>query len=272
MPIYFRSMPVKEPFIFDSLGENWDQERVARPNGYPLYHYLQTEKGRGKMEIQGKTYWLEEGEGVLIAPFVSHSYGRDGEIWLTSFATVTGTLESSIAAMLGNRQVIFVEKEQGGKLAEAIRESIKLYGRRPMDEKALSIACYGFLMNFVDGLHSAERTENPLYQRYVEPIIKEIETNYREKLTVADLSRKVYVTQQYLSRLFRRFLGCSVYEYVTSFRISKARELLLSRPEMEVQHVAQKTGFEDASHFIAVFRKLTGMTPMGFRLLHKNRK
>lgn len=272
MAVYFRRMPVKEPFIFDSIGNNWNQERVVRPNGFPLYHYLQTETGKGKIEIQGKVYYLESGEGVLLAPFVSHSYVRETEEWTTLFVTITGTAESVIASMLGKRQIIFVDKDQGVKLERSICEMIKEYGKTPVDGKKMSIACYSFLMNFADGMYVDERMNHSLYRQYVEPVIKEIETNYSDRLTVSLLSNKVYVTQQYLSRLFKRFLGCSVYEYIISFRISKARELLLQRNEIEIQSIAHQVGFEDASHFIFMFKKLSGMTPSEFRLLHKNRK
>ena len=47
MPIYFNSAVNREPFQFDSLGIHWEQEPTRRPKGFPLYHYLQTEKGAG---------------------------------------------------------------------------------------------------------------------------------------------------------------------------------------------------------------------------------
>ena len=43
MPIYFRNTPVKQPFLFDSIGYDWYQEPMNRPKGYPHFHYLQTE-------------------------------------------------------------------------------------------------------------------------------------------------------------------------------------------------------------------------------------
>ena len=39
MPIYFRNAPVREPFIYDSIGNHWLQDATSRPNGYPFYHY-----------------------------------------------------------------------------------------------------------------------------------------------------------------------------------------------------------------------------------------
>ena len=60
MPIKIRKTLLHEPITFDTIGNHWDQVPIYRPNGYPLYHYLQTEKGVGKIEIQGKSYLLNE--------------------------------------------------------------------------------------------------------------------------------------------------------------------------------------------------------------------
>ena len=142
------------------------------------------------------------------------------------------------------------------------------YENPPVDAKALSLDCYGLLLHFVDGVYTRDLMEDPLYQRYIAPVIKEIETNYDSELTVKGLSGQVYITPQYLSRLFGRFLGCSAYEYLTTYRINKAKEFLLTDPRMEVQKIAQRVGFLDTSHFIAMFKKVTGLTPLEFRRLN----
>ena len=82
MPIKIRKTLLKEPFIFDTIGNHWEQDAITRPQGFPLYHYLQSEKGIGKLEIAGKKYILNEGEGFLIAPNIPHSYEPEGEEWL----------------------------------------------------------------------------------------------------------------------------------------------------------------------------------------------
>lgn len=268
MPINFRSSPVNEPFTLDSIGNHWNQECTIRPKGYPLYHYLQTEKGIGNIIIQGEKYELNEGEGVLIAPFIRHSYSRETEEWLTAFATFTGTIESGISKMLGNRPMIFVDKEKGGQIEILISEIMRKYENPPVDAMSLSIDCYRLLMKFVDGIDTHELVNEPLYKRYVKPVIKEIETHYDTGLTVQKLSSEVYITPQYLSRLFSRFLGCSAYEYLTTYRITKAKEFLLTNARMEVQEIAQRVGFLDTSHFIAMFKKVTGVTPLEFRKLN----
>lgn len=268
MSIYFRNTPVSAPFMFESLGNHWNQVNIFRPDGYPYYHYLQTEKGTGRIEVRGKFYTLGANEGILIAPGVPHSYHRESTSWTTMFATFTGTLAGSIPCMTDSQEVILIEKEQGANIRKMISSTLRKYHQPTPDMKSLSSDCYNFLMNFTDCAASPKIQDNPLYQRYVIPVIKEIETGYQQDITAAQLSRSVFVSPQYLSRLFRRFMGCSVYEYVTMYRISRARELLLSRPDMKIQDVAGASGFSDASHFIAMFRKVTGTTPLDFRKMY----
>lgn len=268
MPIHFRDTPVKEPFTFESIGDRWEQDSVMRPGGYPVYHYMQTEKGRGSVYVQNKKYVLEEDEGILIAPFIRHSYARDTSEWITAFATFTGTIDGSIAKMAGNRQVIFIEKEQGRQIGDMIHEIMEQWDQLSAYPCALSVRCYCLLMNLANSIYTQNSAKNPLYMRYVEPVIREIETHYDSELTVQELSDKVYVTPQYLTRLFRRFLGYSVYEYLTVYRINRAREILVLNPQTEIRQVAGQIGFADTSHFISIFKKMTGLTPLEFRKMN----
>ena len=184
------------------------------------------------------------------------------------FATFTGTLAGSIPSMTDNQDVILIPKEQGLNIRKLISYSLRKYHEPTPNMKSLSSDCYNLLMNFMDCAASPKIQDNLLYQRYVVPVIKEIETRYQQDITAAELSQSVFVSTQYLSRLFQRFLGCSVYEYVTMYRISRARELLLSKPDMKIQDVACASGFSDSSHFIAMFRKITGTTPLDFRKMY----
>ena len=110
MTVIFRSTPVNIPFTFDSIGNHWDQPPVSRPKGYPCYHYLQTETGCGRVETSVGTFLLHEGEGLLLSPFIRHSYQKESDRWRTCFASFTGTLESSIQTIVGSRPAVRVNR------------------------------------------------------------------------------------------------------------------------------------------------------------------
>ena len=106
MTVIFRSVPVDVPFTFESVGTEWEQPRVIRPEGYPYYHYLQTEKGSGRIETSVGSFVLHEDEGLLLAPHIRHSYEKESAVWYTKFASFTGTLESSIPGIVGSRSAV----------------------------------------------------------------------------------------------------------------------------------------------------------------------
>ncbi len=112
MPIYFSNTLNREPFQFDSVGNHWMQESLHRPQGYPQYHYLQTEQGCGILTIDGNELRLPEGHGILITPHVPHAYRTaDQGAWMTCFATFGGTLEAQLSQIFGNERILFTEKE-----------------------------------------------------------------------------------------------------------------------------------------------------------------
>ena len=264
---YFNTESFSAPFTFETMGTNWEQDkdRVNRLYGYPFYHYLQSDVGCGQFDIDGEKYLVNEGEGILFAPYIRHSYWGITPKWINSFITFTGKLESNIAGILDNRKVIHIKKEQYRRISTILAEMIERYRQFPGDTQALSVDCYRILLEFTRDTDTQDLKTNSLYNEYVAPVLKIIETDYATKISAQELSQRVYVTPQYLSRLFIRFLGCSVYEYLINYRIAKAKELLRFGDSLEIQQIALRVGFESSSHFIDMFKKRVGVTPYRFR-------
>ncbi len=268
MPIYFELSSREIPLAVDSIGNHWNQESVKRPNGFPDYHWLQTEAGSGEVVIDGQQVHLAAGSGVLIAPFVPHSYSASDELWTTSFVTFSGKLENDISKIVGHERYIQTADSERFSFQNWIATIISCYESQTIDPIQLSIDCYTFLISINRFRDDHDFLEHPLYQRYVAPIIREIETKYQEDITVQQLADNAFVSAQYLSRLFKRFLGCSTSVYIENYRMVKAKELLVGRPELEVQQIGFRVGYHDTSHFIAMFKRITGYTPLQFRRLH----
>lgn len=269
MPIYFDLSSHKLPLTIDSIGNRWNQESIRRPKGFPHYHWLQTERGTGEIVIGEKHLFLSEKAGVLIAPFIPHSYRAKQAEWITSFITFSGKLETDIGKIAGQDQFIPVVDNAVFSFQDWIDNTISLHETGRIDPVQLSVNCYAFLININRLRDYRDFSDQPLYQNYIAPVIKEIETNYHEDIKVQNLANMVYVSPQYLNRLFNQFLGCKVYQYLTNYRLSKAKELLANRPELAISHISFLVGYHDTSHFIATFKSATGSTPLEFRRLHR---
>lgn len=268
MPVFFRPFSYELPLTLESIGNNWIQEPVYRSTGFPLYHWLQTESGCGKIVVGGKEQDLKEGEGILIGPHIPHSYYRNAASWSTSFATFEGTLSSDIHKITGGEIIILVDAKRGKYFQKWIDRIIASHTAGQLDAATLSVECYDFFMHFAAIYKTDQVLEHPLYVQYVEPVIKEIELHYTDPVTVDLLASLVYITPQYLTRLFNRFTGSSVSTYLTSYRMNRAKELLIANPNLEIQHIYHRVGYSDVSHFISVFRQHTGTTPKQFRKLY----
>jgi signal transduction histidine kinase/DNA-binding LacI/PurR family transcriptional regulator/AraC-like DNA-binding protein len=91
-----------------------------------------------------------------------------------------------------------------------------------------------------------------------------LNAHYSGQLTRWQVAQSVNASEDYLSRVFRRELGLTPWEYLTRLRIQRAKELLMSDAE-SIAVVGAKVGFPDAAYFSRVFKKVAGSTPQAFR-------
>ncbi|HEY2108667.1 MAG TPA: helix-turn-helix transcriptional regulator [Candidatus Acidoferrales bacterium] len=117
------------------------------------------------------------------------------------------------------------------------------------------------LVAYAARLKQEESRQEPVWLRRV---LDKLAIEHCEKLTLDGLSKEARVHPVHLSRVFRRFVGEGIGEYVHRLRIRTACERLLS-PEASMAEISMETGFADQSHFCRVFRRITGMTPHSFR-------
>jgi len=96
-------------------------------------------------------------------------------------------------------------------------------------------------------------------------VIAKLAAEYCEQLTLDELGREAGVHPVHLSRVFRKFVGDGIGDYVHRLRIRAACEKMLAT-ENSMAEISLAVGFADQSHFTRVFRKATGMTPVRFRL------
>ncbi|MCQ2027457.1 helix-turn-helix domain-containing protein, partial [Clostridium butyricum] len=88
--------------------------------------------------------------------------------------------------------------------------------------------------------------------------------NYNKNISLKDVADEVYLSQNYLSELFKKEIGEGFYDFLSKYRIKKAKEILLTT-NLKVYEIAQMVGYNDSITFGRAFKKITGTTPNNFR-------
>lgn len=85
------------------------------------------------------------------------------------------------------------------------------------------------------------------------------------KVTLADLALSVGTNRTYLSEYLNKSLNMSFYEYINSFRVKKAVEIMAESPRLTLDEIAGKSGFNSLSTFNRAFTRNIGMTPARYQ-------
>lgn len=108
--------------------------------------------------------------------------------------------------------------------------------------------------------------------RKIQSAVSFIKENYSGPCSTREIARKIGITPDYLSHLFKKELGMPVLEYRDRLRINSAKKLL-SDTQTPVTQLAFSLGWNDSNYFSNVFKKETGLSPSAFRKSRKkNRK
>ena len=87
-----------------------------------------------------------------------------------------------------------------------------------------------------------------------------IDTNLGTNLGLAELARNAGMSPWYFCKTFKQSTSLSPHQYIMRERIERGKRLL-AEGRLSIIEIAAELGFSDQSHFAAVFRRLTGMSP-----------
>ena len=112
----------------------------------------------------------------------------------------------------------------------------------------------------------AEKSEDDRvkYVELIAPALARMHTDYAHRLTVEELAALCRVTKYHFCRVFRRAMGVTAVQYLTSYRIDLA-EAMLRDAGRSIREVAFACGFEDESYFYRCYKKYKGRSPKAER-------
>jgi len=99
----------------------------------------------------------------------------------------------------------------------------------------------------------------------VSAAVRYIQENYTQTIRLADVAKMLSVSEEHLSRTFKKEITFGFSEYITLIRLQKAEHMLKNEPSRAITEVAYACGFNDSNYFSYKFKKAFGITPSEVR-------
>ena len=101
------------------------------------------------------------------------------------------------------------------------------------------------------------------YTEFTEKVDNWIKTDgyVQQGLTIKELSKILYTNRTYLSAYIKTTYKMTFREWITSLRLEYAKNILKEHPEINIQKLAESSGFLSHSNFIKLFSEKEGCTP-----------
>ena len=228
-----------------------------------LVHYILS--GKGRFSIGGKEYPLEAGYGFLITPDELAFYQADeNDPWTYVWVGFSGVQAAEYINNIGLsvRQPIF-KSEESEELYRIVKDMMEhnTYGLTHDLRRNGQLGV--FLSIIAEGTKVAENDVDRA-NTYVRKAVSFIQSNYCNPIKVTDVADYVCINRSYLYTLFQNSMGMSPQQFLATFRITKATELL-QLTELPIESIALSCGYQDPLVFTKAFKHMKKMSPTSYR-------
>lgn len=162
-------------------------------------------------------------------------------ITLASRAAIRGGISPEFAFTMADNYICDIERQKDKKvIAKKAEEYEEEFARQVMEAK-----------------------KSPETNHYVEKA-KDYIYKHLHNVDIHRVWEETGINGDYLCRLFQKYEGCSVEEYIRKEKIKQAKELL-QYSNYRIQEISEYLSFSNQSSFTKCFKLETGMTPKEFR-------
>jgi AraC-like DNA-binding protein len=229
-----------------------------------LIHYITA--GRGVFRPGNAEYHLRAGDGFLICPGIPTSYSADMRSpWHYCWFGFHGRRADEYLALAGlTAELPIFTHNSDTMVADCIEEMLACARLNPADRFRSTAALYrAFSCLARRQPEPAERAINN-QALYVREALRYVERNFSRPMHVSDIADYIGIDRSYLYLLFKKHTSLSPQEYLISFRMTKAGDLLLAT-DLPIVDIARSVGYEDSIVFTKAFKKHTGSAPTIYR-------
>lgn len=241
------------------------------PGFKECYWFIYIISGSGIFINNGKKYILHKNQGFLIRPGDLIFYEADHtNPWSYSWVGFTGIkveqymLKANITKanpIYNNTRNLMIENH--------VKKLLEIKDLTTSGTLMRLGVLYELISDLIlsTDIDSKNETETKT-THYIKKALFYIENNYQSPLSIQDIADNIGLNRSYLGSIFKNSVKMSLQNYLTSYRIKKASELL-SDHSLSIGEISHSVGYEDQLQFSKMFKKIRNISPTKYRELYK---
>ena len=254
--------------LLHSVRHDWPEKAgflISRPDGWPQYTFLHFLTPMN-LRLEGKLVTAKAGACILFSPEMPQYFYSNQPVlhnWAhfhNEFADKLKEYDLPTNTLLYPKDTAFISQLFGMLEVEYFSEG----SHRTAICDAL---CEEFLVRFSRAIRGeqiqqpADKTE----RRRLREVRRHILSHPEERWTVAKMAALMPLSASRYHAVYKNLFGSSPIQDVIESKVSHARSLLLSNPDLPISQIAEQLGYNDQYHFIRQFKSETGETPAAYR-------
>ena len=214
--------------------------------------------GETQTEVDGRVTFLNRGDLLLVEPCAGFRLSGRGSN-LLMIVQMDYDFFSQYRTPQHNGRIVCNSVEDNRRDYSIVRQMLSYlgvtwYGSDEMKELRLRELCYSLLYLLSVSFFVKEEGESEDLTTRGRHIIAYVESNYMNEIQLEDLSKAVYLSTSYLSRLFKRLTGTNFKAYLEEVRLRHASEEL-RQSDKTITAIAYNNGFPNVSALSSAIRK-----------------
>lgn len=243
---------------------NWSSD----PHMHDSAELILCTAGKGKTTIFNQQYDIEAGDLILHNPNTPHCERSDPTnplefffVGLTDFKLPNLPENTLISPDSLPVQKTGIYRDQFETFfLELIKETVY----RQDHFQYISCAICSCILALVMRLFAWESGNTTPISSHSVRIKDYIDKNFAADLNLSQLSSAVYISQDYMSHIFKAEIGISPMQYLIKKRIAHAKNLLATT-KRPISEIATECGYDDPVYFSQIFKRICGCSPRKYR-------
>ena len=273
--LLFSVFPNENFVDLDLYQFGWEQCTPAHSFGpaarnHYLFHYVIS--GTGTLmadDSKGvtQTYQIKSGQGFMLFPGQISTYVADKNLpWEYAWLEFDGLKVREMIEIAGITKDSPIYHANSKDLRQNMMEEM-LYIVKNADKSPLHLI--GHLYLVLDYMtRSAEtmrlKQGGRLRDFYIKEALSFIEQNFQNDISVEDIAAFCGLNRSYFGKIFHDTIGKSPQEFLMSYRMQKATELL-KLTQLSIGDIGNAVGYPNQLHFSRAFKNVYGVSPREWR-------